>query len=75
MNIHEALIIGGSSGIGKTVVHQLLQRELAVTLVARKADKLDITAQKLAALGRVNRRMVDLYDPAAVAGLWDEIRS
>lgn len=75
MNLHEALIIGGSSGIGKNVSRQLLQRGLAVTLVARNADKLEKSVQELSSTGRVNRRTVDLYDPTAVAGLCDEIRS
>lgn len=75
MNIHTALIMGGSSGIGKAVARQLLQRGLAVTLVARNADKLVKSVQELAAIGRVNHRAVDLYDPVAVAGLCDEIRA
>jgi len=75
MNIHEALIVGGSSGIGKAVARQLLQRRVAVTLVARATDKLDKSVQELVAIGRVNSRAVDLYDPAAVAVLCDEIRS
>ncbi|MFZ5620767.1 MAG: SDR family NAD(P)-dependent oxidoreductase [Pseudomonadota bacterium] len=75
MNLHETLIIGGSSGIGKAVAQQLLQRDSAVTLVARNADKLDKAVQALSAIGRVNCRAVDLHDPAAVAGLCDEIRS
>jgi len=47
MNLHETLITGGSSGICKTVARQLLQRRLAVTLVARKADKLDKSVLEL----------------------------
>lgn len=74
MNIHAALIMGGSSGIGKAVARQLLQRGLAVTLVARHADKLDKSVQELAAIGRVNHRVVDLNDLVAVAGLCAEIR-
>jgi NAD(P)-dependent dehydrogenase (short-subunit alcohol dehydrogenase family) len=75
MQIQEALIIGGSSGIGKAVAHQLLQRGLAVTLVGRNPEKLNRSAQELAAIGRVNSRAVDLYDFAAVTGLCNEIQS
>lgn len=75
MKIQEALIIGGSSGIGKAVAHQLLQRGLAVTLVGRISGKLNKTVQELAAKGRVNGRAVDLYDYAAVTNLHEEIQS
>jgi len=75
MHIHEALIIGGSSGIGKAVASELLQRGLAVTLVARKANKLNDSVEELALLGQVNGRSVDLRDTAAVAGLCGEIES
>jgi short-subunit dehydrogenase len=47
MNIHEALIIGASSGIGKAVAARLLDRGLAVTLVARDAQKLDTAVKEL----------------------------
>jgi NAD(P)-dependent dehydrogenase (short-subunit alcohol dehydrogenase family) len=75
MNIHEALIIGGSSGIGKAVANLLLQRGLAVTLVARDAQKLNKTVEELSTRGQVNSRTVDLYDPDAVARLCNEIRN
>jgi len=75
MNIHEALIVGGSSGIGKAVANQLLQRGLTVTLVARNTHKLDESVQQLSNIGPVNHRVVDLYDPMAVADLCDEVRS
>ena len=73
MNIHEVLIIGGSSGIGKAAASQLLQRGLAVTLVARDAQKLNNTVEELTIQGQVNSRTVDLYDPDAVANLCNEI--
>ena len=73
MNIHEALIIGGSSGIGKAVANKLLQRGLTVTLVARDAQKLNSTMEELSTRGQVNSRTVDLYDPDAVANLCNEI--
>ena len=73
MNIREALIIGGSSGIGKAVAARLLDRGLAVTLVARDAQKLNSAMEEFSAQGQVNSRTVDLYDPDAVANLCNEI--
>jgi NAD(P)-dependent dehydrogenase (short-subunit alcohol dehydrogenase family) len=75
MNIHEALIVGGSSGIGKAVAKQLLQRGRPVTLVARHAGKLNDAVSELSTLGRVNSRAVELYNPSAVAKLCNEIRA
>jgi short-subunit dehydrogenase len=37
MDIHEAFIIGGSSGIGKAMANRILLRGLGVTLVTRDA--------------------------------------
>ncbi|MCO6413040.1 MAG: SDR family oxidoreductase [Thiogranum sp.] len=75
MNIHEALIIGGSSGIGKAVASRLLDRGLAVTLVARNAGKLNKAVQELSPQGRINGRALDLHDRSAVSGFCDEIRA
>lgn len=75
MNIHEALIIGGSSGIGKASAVRLLRRGVAVTLVARDAHKLDDAVEELSTRGRVNSRTLDLYNRSAVADLCDEIQS
>lgn len=75
MNIYETLIIGGSSGIGKAVASRLLDRGLAVTLVARNAEKLDNAVQDLSAVGQIDGRAVDLYDASAVATLCNAIRS
>ena len=48
-----ALIIGGSSGIGKASARGLLRRGVAVWLVARDEDKLKQTAAELSELGDV----------------------
>jgi hypothetical protein len=34
--------------------------------VARNADKVNKSVQELSAIGPINRRTVDLYDPAVV---------
>jgi len=75
MNIHEALIVGGSSGIGKAVASQLLRRGVAVTLVARDAKKLNNTVDELSSIGQVNSWAVDLYNWSAVTDLCTEVRA
>lgn len=73
LKIHEALIIGGSSGIGEAVAHKLLSRSIDVTLVARDEDKLHGAVRLLADLGQVNGHAVDLRDGSAVSRLSEAI--
>lgn len=73
MDIHEALIIGGSSGIGEAVARHLLSRSIDVTLVARDEHKLRRTAQSLAESGTVNGHSIDLRDASAVSRLREAI--
>jgi NAD(P)-dependent dehydrogenase (short-subunit alcohol dehydrogenase family) len=74
MTIHSALIIGGSTGIGKATACALLRRGIDVTLVGRDVVKLDAAVDELRSLGDVNSRSVDLYDKDAVSVLSHEIR-
>jgi NAD(P)-dependent dehydrogenase (short-subunit alcohol dehydrogenase family) len=61
-----ALIIGGSSGMGKETAKRLLRRGGEVWLVARDAAKLERAKAELAADGPVQTTAVDLYDAAQV---------
>ncbi|MEM7199802.1 MAG: SDR family oxidoreductase [Planctomycetota bacterium] len=61
-----ALIIGGSSGMGRAAAERLLRRGVAVHLVARGADRLERAKTELASLGEVRTTSVDLDDEAAV---------
>ncbi len=57
-----ALIIGGSSGIGKAAALNLLKRGINVTLLARNRDKLNAAQAELAEYGIVQTVAVDLHD-------------
>ena len=57
-----ALIIGGSTGMGKASARKLLERGVAVHLVARNTERLTQTADELRAFGEVQTTGVDLYD-------------
>ncbi len=70
-----ALIIGGSTGMGKATAARLLQRGVDVHLVARDLGKLEAAQQELSSLGNVRISSVDLYDPAAVEAFRGEIRA
>jgi NAD(P)-dependent dehydrogenase (short-subunit alcohol dehydrogenase family) len=63
-----ALIIGGSSGMGKQTARRLLFRGGEVLLVARNAGRLEQAKAELEAHGPVQTAEVDLYDESQVDG-------
>jgi NAD(P)-dependent dehydrogenase (short-subunit alcohol dehydrogenase family) len=60
--LKSALITGGSSGIGLGLADALLRDGYGVTIVARRAAKLQDAARKLQSLGPVNAFAADLRD-------------
>ncbi len=58
-----ALIIGGSSGMGKETAKQLLQRGIHVLIHGRNQDKLETAGIELGKSGSVETIQADLYDP------------
>jgi NAD(P)-dependent dehydrogenase (short-subunit alcohol dehydrogenase family) len=69
-----ALIVGGSSGMGKQTAKRLLRRGGEVWMVARKAAKLAQAKAELAADGPVQTALVDLYDEAQVDAFIQQVR-
>lgn len=57
-----ALIIGGSSGMGRATAERLLKRGVGVHLVARDTERLADAKTELSSLGSVQATGVDLYD-------------
>ena len=71
----QALIIGGSTGMGRATAKRLLQRGVAVHLVARNEDRLAEAKSELSSLGTVQTTSLDLYDEAAVDAFAASVRS
>lgn len=62
-----AIVTGGSKGIGRAVVEELLREGAHVSLCARDADEVTATAEELSALGTVFGHAVDVRDADQVA--------
>lgn len=75
MSVKSALIVGGSTGMGKATARALLQRGVEITLVARDEDKLRQAVEELSPLGEVDSRAIDLRDRAAVDRFADDLRT
>jgi len=58
----QALIIGGSSGIGQATAEILLKQGAAVTIVGRNSEKLQAAASALEPHGTIQRWQADISD-------------
>ena len=70
-----AVIIGGSTGMGKETARKLLEQGKAVVLAARDMAKLDAAKAELNSLGPVETVSLDLYDEQAVDAFVSQIDS
>jgi NAD(P)-dependent dehydrogenase (short-subunit alcohol dehydrogenase family) len=72
-NRQQALIIGGSSGIGRAVAEILLQQGAIVTIVSRNLAKLQATATELDRHGTIQTWQADIGDRQDTSKLVDRI--
>ena len=71
--IDSAVIIGGTSGIGRAIALRFAQDGAALVIVGRDAARGEAVAQQCVEAGAVTARFVavDVGDPASVAALAD----
>ncbi len=68
-----ALIVGGTTGMGKESARALLKRGAVVRIVGRNADRLASVRQELESIGSVETVQADLYNKADVDALIESI--
>ncbi len=62
----KAVIVGGTSGIGRAVAERLLRAGAVVEIIGRQPAKLDAIVRELRSLGAVSGQALDLTDRAEV---------
>ena len=70
-----ALIVGGSSGIGKQTGKRLLNRGVHVMLLANNREKLENAKAELETNGSVQTAAVDLYDESQVDSFIEQLKN
>src|SRR6516225_6452090 len=70
-----AIILGGSSGMGKETAKLLIQDGIEVVITGRDPEKLKATASELSGVGTVETAVVNLYDENSVRSFIGRIES
>lgn len=69
-----AVVIGGTSGLGKAIAIGLARAKADVVATSRRANEVDRTAAKIESLGRKSLRLqADVRDPASLEKLRDDV--
>lgn len=68
-----AIVLGGSSGMGKAVAQLLLQDGIEVLITGRNAEKLKVAVSELARFGTVKGAVVDLYNEDSLTAFVKQI--
>lgn len=73
LNDRCAVVIGGTSGIGRAIAHGLAEAGADVVCTSRRADQVDAAAAEIEALGRRSARLVsDVADRGSLEELRDQ---
>jgi NAD(P)-dependent dehydrogenase (short-subunit alcohol dehydrogenase family) len=73
LNDRVAVVIGGTSGIGRAIAHGLAEAGATVVPTSRRLEQVEATAAEIEARGQQNRRVVsDVSDRASLQQLLEE---
>ena len=73
LNGRTAVVIGGTSGIGRAIAHGLAEAGADVVCTSRRTDQVEAAAAEIEALGRRTLRVVsDVSDRDSLQGLLDK---
>jgi NAD(P)-dependent dehydrogenase (short-subunit alcohol dehydrogenase family) len=73
LNGRVAVVIGGTSGIGRAIAHGLAEAGADVVCTSRRADQVEAAAAEIEALGKRTLRVVsDVSDRDSLQGLLDK---
>src|SRR6476620_267070 len=73
LNGKVAVVIGGTSGIGRAIAHGLAQAGADVVPSSRRADQVEVAAKEIKALGRKSLRIPsDVADRSSLEALLKE---
>jgi NAD(P)-dependent dehydrogenase (short-subunit alcohol dehydrogenase family) len=76
LNGKTAVVIGGTSGIGRAISHGLAEAGANVVCTSRRHEQVDTAAAEIEALGRETLRVVsDVEDRTSIENLLSECRS
>jgi len=70
-----ALIIGGSSGMGKATAKSLLEMGARVLIVSKDQNSINLAVEELSAIGTVTGKRVNLSIPSEVESFVAELKS
>lgn len=71
----QALIIGGTTGIGRSTAEQLLKSGVDVTILGRPGGSLEKAVAELSAFGKVEGKAIDLTDFDSVKSFSESLES
>lgn len=71
----QALVVGGSSGIGLAVARKLVQSGISVTVVGRQQSKLDKAVEELQSLGQVSAIQADLATESGLQAVFEFLQN
>src|ERR1044071_4969409 len=70
LNGRTAVVIGGTSGIGRAIAHGLAQAGADVVCTSRRSEQVEIAASEIEGLGRRTvRTTTDVSDKSSLEGL------